>query len=476
MANIRFIIRNMDAYDAQTIYVTARFGRNEKLMYALPLRCEPLYWDAERGRVRPSAYCSYRDEVNDGLDGLERLFRRHAAEVSAQGGDLSKKGLVHLLDVHFGKARGEACDFHSFFRWFIEDCKTRTNSRRGGQVLTYYTMREYARTLIYIEEYERDRGVRIEFGDVAQDFLADFVAYLQGRNKATNTIAHKVISIKAVMRAAVMRGLTDNERWRYFRNSTEETDAVALSEDELERLRRHDFSYSPRLERVRDLFLAGCWTGLRFSDVTRIRRENIRDGFITITQSKTNEPVSIPVHPVFQEIWERCGGSLPSDISNQKFNEYVKEVCRAVGLRERVLKSITRGGRKQTESREKWELVSAHTARRTFATNLYLSGFPSISIMRITGHKTETAFLRYIKVSQQEHARMLADHWRRQRTVTVPLHADRHLVLRSDPRVFVTQCPDGSVVLDGRVMSLSEATERVTGSASEHPEELWVLQ
>ena len=127
-------------------------------------------------------------------------------------------------------------------------------------------------------------------------------------------------------------------------------------------------------------------------------------------QRKTNNYVTIPLHPVFREIWERWGG-IPPVISNQKFNNYVKLVCKAARIRERVLKSITKGGRKTTTAYEKWQLVSSHTGRRSFATNLYKSGFPSISIMKITGHKTEAAFLKYIKVSPDDHARMLARHW-----------------------------------------------------------------
>lgn len=412
MANLRYIIRNMDAHEPQTISATVRFGRNEKMLYALPLKCEPLFWDSARGRVKTTMYCPYRDEVNAALDGLDKKFLEYSCEAVKNGGDITKDSLIHLLDIHFGKIKERALDFHSFFEEYIESCKTRMNSHRGGQVVTYKTRREYARTLYYIEGYEALHRKKLQFKDIDQDFLASFVGYLQSLNRSTNTIAHKVICIKAVMRAAMERGLTDNERWRYFRNSSEQTESVSLNEEELHRL--HDFNFSdvPRLERVRDLFLVGCWTGLRFSDVTRIRQENIRDGFLTIVQSKTDAPVVIPIHPVFQEIWEKYGGVLPTNISNQKFNNYIKEVCRCVGIRERVLKSITKGGRKQTTSYEKWELVSSHTARRSFASNLYRSGFPSISIMQITGHKTETAFLRYIKVSKQEHAMMLAEHWK----------------------------------------------------------------
>ena len=134
---------------------------------------------------------------------------------------------------------------------------------------------------------------------------------------------------------------------------------------------------------------------------------------ITIRQQKTDNPVKIPIHPVFRRIWDSYGGQLPLVISNQKFNDHIKTVCQRAGITETVLKSITRGGKRQTTAYEKWQLVSSHTARRSFATNLYRQGFPSIGIMSITGHKTETAFLKYIKVGKEEHAEMLLRHWQK---------------------------------------------------------------
>lgn len=173
------------------------------------------------------------------------------------------------------------------------------------------------------------------------------------------------------MKAANEQELTDNTKYQLFKNVSEESQAVALSEDELDTLASFDFSHSSRLERTRDLFLVGCWTGLRFSDFTRIREENIKDGMITIQQQKTNEFVTIPLHPVFIRIWEKYNGNLPGNISNQKFNDNLKDVCREAGLTEHVMKSITKGGKKQTTIYEKWQLVSSHTARRSFANHLY---------------------------------------------------------------------------------------------------------
>ena len=412
MANIKFLIRDTDSDSEQTIYVTSRFGRNEKLMYATPLKVEPIFWNEKEGRVKNSKYCTYRDEVNGALNTIEALIKSFIAKAATSDNEIiSKDSLKNLLDVHFGKKKAKASDFHSFFEAFIEQCDSRLSPRRGGQTIDYKTKREYARTYYYIQEYEKKRKIRLEFRNIDKMFFNDFVAFLQDLGLSTNTIWHKTVSIKAVMKAANEQELTDNTKYTSFKNVSEESQAIALSEKELDLLAQFDFSNSPRLERTRDLFLIGCWTGLRFSDFTRIKQENIKDNFLTIQQQKTNEFVTIPLHPVFLSIWNKYNGVLPANISNQKFNDNLKDVCKDAGLNDRVIKSITKGGKKISTVYEKWELVSSHTARRSFATNLYKSGFPSISIMQITGHKTESSFLKYIKVTKEEHAKMLMKHW-----------------------------------------------------------------
>ena len=341
MANIKFIIRNMDAKTEQTIYVTSRFGRNEKLMYATPLKVKPSLWDEKKGRVKNTGYCQYREEVNGALNAIDALIKSFMAQVAMSEREvLSKESLKNLLDVHFGKKRMQAKDFHSYFEEFIRSCETRTNPKRGGQTLSYKTMREYARTYHYILEYEKKRCVKLEFNNINQTFINDFIAFLQEQNLSTNTIGHKIVCIKAFMRSANENDLTSNTKFQFFKGVSEQSDNISLSEDELDSLARFNFSSQPRLERVRDLFLVGCWTGLRFSDFTSIRKENIFGGMITITQHKTDDPVIIPVHPVFKTIWERYEGNLPSNISNQKFNDYIKEVCKIVGINSRIFSSV----------------------------------------------------------------------------------------------------------------------------------------
>ncbi|MGM9685410.1 MAG: tyrosine-type recombinase/integrase [Bacteroidaceae bacterium] len=410
MSSAKFVIRKSDADKPQTICVLYRFGRNEKLMYATPLKVEPIFWNPDEQRVRKSKYCSYSDDVNEALVAISSKLDTYIVSAAREGRAITKDKMKEFLDRHFCKGGFRATTFHDFFNQFIIECTTRQNGRRGGQTVTYKTQREYARTLEYICQFEKKEGRSLDFEDFDKSLLQSFVAYLQSLNLATNTIAHKIISLKALLREAVDRELTANTKWQGFRHVTEETEAVALNETELEMIRVCNLSSNPHLAEIRDLFLIACWTGLRFSDVIRLRPEHIQGDLILIQQQKTNNYVTIPIHPVFREIWQRYGG-IPLQISNQKFNDHIKEVCRIAGINDKVLKSITKGGKKITTQYEKWQLVSSHTGRRSFATNLYKSGFPSISIMHITGHKTEAAFLKYIKVTPEEHARLLMRHW-----------------------------------------------------------------
>ena len=411
MANIKFVIRGTEPDTPSTIYVTSRFGRNDKLMYATPLKVAPVFWDETWQRVKNSKYCEDRDNINAALNSIESVLKKFEDDAARDGRAVTKETLRERLDAHFKKKNAAGNDFHSFFDYYTALCDTRPNSQRGGQTISSSTKHGYERAHYYVKEYEKQTKTRLDFDNIDQDFYEGFVGYLQKLNKSTNTIGTMIAYVKSVLGAAYKRGLTTNIRFKAFHRLTEEGDAIALNEADLKMIADHDFSGNKRYERTRDVFLLGCYTGLRFSDVTRLQAENVGERMIEIRQKKTDSPVIIPIHPEFRRIWEKYGGRLPSVSSIQRFNEKIKLVCRECGLNESVLKSITKGGRRVTVSCEKWEMVSSHTARRTFATNLYRSGFPSVSIMQITGHKTESAFLKYIKVSKAEHAEMLARHW-----------------------------------------------------------------
>jgi integrase len=234
---------------------------------------------------------------------------------------------------------------------------------------------------------------------------------------AVNTVGARIKNLKSVLNHATEHDVntyTDFRKKR-FRVIKEKTDAIYLTLEDLKDIERIDLTNQLHLDRVRDLFLIACWTGVRFSDLKQIRQERIQKDehgeFIEMTNEKTGNDVSIPILPTVRRIIDKYKGDLPKPISNQKMNGYLKEVGKLAGLDSQESKTLTKGGLRVTKTQSKFELVMTHTARRSFCTNNYLAGMDSISIMAISGHKSEREFLGYIKVTPREHANKIRAFW-----------------------------------------------------------------
>jgi integrase len=213
------------------------------------------------------------------------------------------------------------------------------------------------------------------------------------------------------MNAAVDLKYTDNMEFKQkkFKKIKEDTHAVYLTEKELRELYRFDLSDNKRLEQVRDLFLFASFTGLRFGDSSNVKPENIvkedEEYYIKIISQKTKTAVTAPCNDIIRDIFMRYKDNtnkLPNAISNQKFNEYIKEVCELAGFLET--------GRLINDPQKKlYECITSHTARRNFCTNMYLVGARPFDIMAVSGHKTEKEFLKYIKVTRDQSAKNLRE-------------------------------------------------------------------
>ena len=158
--------------------------------------------------------------------------------------------------------------------------------------------------------------------------------------------------------------------------------------------------------------MIGCCTGLRFSDLSLLSSDNIDnvESVITIKTVKTGRTVVIPLHAIVRQILQNMIMSCLVFLQNQKFNDYIKEIAKKAEINEPILLQRTKGTLTYAETKPKYDLVTSHTARRSFATNAYLAGLPPISIMKITGHKTESSFMKYIKISEKENAIQLKGH------------------------------------------------------------------
>jgi len=234
--------------------------------------------------------------------------------------------------------------------------------------------------------------------------------FLGAKGYSPNFI-HKIVSLlKTIMQEGADRGLHSNMLFRSpkFTVKRYEPEHVYLSEEELGRIAALDLSKKARLDKVRDLFLIGCYTGLRFSDYSRLKPENLAtfDGLsvLTIETRKTKKRVYVPILAPVKAILEKHGGVPPAGISNQKMNTYLKELARLAGIVEQIQVNSVRGAQRIQTVVEKCDLISTHTARRSFASNEYLravkEGRSFRPIMDILGMSKEATFLRYVKVDR----------------------------------------------------------------------------
>jgi integrase len=265
----------------------------------------------------------------------------------------------------------------------------------------------------------RPRRFPIDFDDITIDFYNDWIRFFNEKNYSPNTIGKHIKWFKTILKESKEKGLHFNEEFerRAFKPISSDVVSVYLNEAELNKIFELDLSENPELIDARDVFLVGCYTAQRFSDYCRIDRiSELDDGtkVIKLTQKKTGTPVSIPIMDELMAILKKYEVSnneiqLPK-ISEQHLNRQIKKVAAKAGINDLIEVKKTKGGLVIRPSYPKSSLITSHTARRSGCSNQYNAGVASQYIMRISGHKTEREFLKYLKLTPDEVAKKLSKH------------------------------------------------------------------
>ena len=423
MASFNLYLRDRKAKSDTSIYLLFDDGVNRAKIY-IQQSINPKDWNPEKGEARKSleAYSDFNGKLSKIRGKCEAV---HTA--------LTKDGKFTIDTLK------------EQFKTFLDELNGRSKENTSGENKTFTSLSDFAKhyidsvksikaantilhnnqTLTLLKDFEATKRKKITFDRVNLDFYNDFLDYLtKSKNYSPNTIGKHIANIKLFLNEATERGFNTkfDFKSKRFKTTSETIESIYLSEAELLKIYKHDFTKHKKLEHTRDLFIIGCFTGLRFSDFSQLKIENITDGQIKVKTQKTGETVVIPIHWTVKEILQKYAHTtkgLPRPFSNQKMNDYLKDVGEDVKINENILHTHTKGGLKVQTTIPKYNLITTHTARRSFATNLFLSGFPAISIMKITGHKTEKSFMKYIKISQQENAKLLQLHWGENTTLKV---------------------------------------------------------
>ena len=275
-----------------------------------------------------------------------------------------------------------------------------------------------------MERMQVSRGSQILIKDIGENFKDEFVNYYKKESYSVNTTQRELAIIKTFCKYAKTKGLETHLELDSLKLKKEKVEKIYLNFDELKKIETIDNNeLSDYLINAKDWLIISCFTGQRISDFMRFNSDMIRidngKPLIEFTQVKTDRLMTIPLHKKVLEILKKRNGEFPRAISNQRYNDYIKIVCKKAGLNELITGKIQTNltpENKNTKIRsvqgtfQKWELVTSHIGRRSFATNFY-SQIPTTLLINVTGHSTETMFLNYIGKSNKDLAMELINYF-----------------------------------------------------------------
>lgn len=366
-------------------------------------------WDIEKERVRSSFphYAAINARLSDMEGRCMALWYEYVSRgETPTAADFKRELISRVFDV-----KQEPQGVVNFFDTYISELEG---------IRPVASLRLYRSVLRHVEGYEKARRRVLSFDALGEPFVADFTSYLFGHSFADGYVYKILSTLKAVARVAERRGICTacpmlNAALPVRKRPA---DSIYLSEAELDILFGLE-GLSERLSNVRDMFLIGAYSGLRFSDFSAVTRENVVKvefggrmvDAIRVTMKKTKNVVTIPLsHPHLRAILERHGWKAPRAISNQKMNQFLKELGEIAGFTDTVEVNEFISGRHVRRTCKKYELIGTHTARRSFCTNALKAGLSVPDVMKFSGHTSVTSLLRYLRMSSEEAAATFSDH------------------------------------------------------------------
>nr|WP_299215050.1 site-specific integrase [uncultured Allomuricauda sp.] len=383
-------------------------NRNSRIQIDTGIEIHPRYWNREKSFLKKSKEVA-SEYVQ--LSQMNSLAEQIIVAYKNQGKPLSKK----LFKMQFED--GEPSINQTPVQDFFTEFENYLEGKKGKVVKD--VIKDYNSLIKHLVGFQEFSGIIIDFSVFDYQFYQEWTDYLAyhaplkngGVGMKNNTIGKLVKNLKAFLNDRIRRNRIKPIDLSAFKVVQEEVDHIYLSDGEIQSIVLVDCKEDKELEYVKDFFVIGCLTGLRFSDIKRIRPEYLdNNGFLNIRQQKTSNRIVVPLRTQVKDILEKYDGFAP-DTDSFIFNRRIKELGELAKINQKVEIEHKRGTIKESQILEKYKLISSHTCRRSFCTNAYLNGIDVQLIMKISGHKTEKAFRRYLKISNYEAAQKLKEAW-----------------------------------------------------------------
>lgn len=416
------------AKNPSPIYLRFIKGRQLDIIAKTGLSVNPKFWDKKAHKIRNVIDVPNREELNSKLLKLKiSIIDKYNIDYS-DGVSITKDWLEENIKVFFNRPLEEVHKqtppyeiyLSDFARWWLDN-KAPKYKVKANKYMDEKTIGQYDQIIKNLEKYEGKKKIRLN--ETTSEMMDDFSTFLSSKEKySESTAKRKITRLKFFCQRAESEGLKVHKGYKervFVEEEVTDYKHPYLSPEEINAIFKLNLSHDTILDNARDNLIIGVWTGLRVSDfLSRLNMDNFEGEFITIKTQKTNHHVSIPVHPMVQQILKKHNG-LPPKMPDQKFNDKIKIVGMLADI-DVVMKGAvvmvdedSRIKRKVVGLYKKHELITSHICRRSFATN-HFNKVPNKVIMDIAGWKAEDMLLKYIKATNMESAMVLKKHWENQ--------------------------------------------------------------
>ena len=381
---------------------------SKRIEFTTGYRIDAAKWDTDKQRVRNGCTNKLKQsasEINASLLGyyteIQEIFKKFEVEEIMPTQEQIKEAFNALhkpIEEEVKPKKSTPNAFYKVFDEFVRDCGRQND-------WTDSTYEKFAAVKNHLMNF-RD-GLTFDFFD--EKGLNDYVAYLRDVKEMRNSTIDKQLSfLKWFLRWALKKGVHQNNAYDSYKPKLKNTQkkVIFLTWEELNKLREFEIPATKQaLERVRDVFLFQCFTGLRYSDVFNLRRSDIKGDHIEVTTVKTSDSLIIELNNHSKAILDKYKDVAFEDdkvlpvITNQKMNDYLKELAELVGIDEPVRQTYYRGNERIDEVTPKYALLGTHAGRRTFICNALALGIPPQVVMKWTGHSDYKAMKPYIDIA-----------------------------------------------------------------------------
>ncbi len=381
----------------------------QRIEFTTGYRIDTTKWDADKQKVKNGCTNKLKQsasEINTDLlrqyTEIQNVFKEYEVQdilptVKQIKDAFNARMRKQSAEVKEAGTEDPTISFWEAFGLFVKECRLQNNWAES-------TSKKFATVKNHLNEF----NAALSFDTFTEEGMKDYVDFLRKKDMRNSSVSKQIVFLKWFLRWCTKKGYCHNTAYEDFNPKLKSAPkkVIFLTNDELNKLKTVEIPHNKQyLERVRDVFLFCCFSGLRYSDVYNLKRSDVKPDHIEITTVKTADSLIIELNNHSKAILEKYKDihfedhkALPV-ISNQKMNVYLKELGELAGINDPVRETFYKGSKRIDIVTPKYALLGTHAGRRTFICNALALGIPAQVVMKWTGHSDYKAMKPYIDIA-----------------------------------------------------------------------------